>query len=64
MKLDPIAAEVLQANLAQALAISELMLSANEGGDNDRLSVWGDEIAHLFIMLDDIRVRFYCKVDE
>jgi len=64
MKLDPIAAEVLQANLAQALAISELMLSANEGGDNYRLSVWGDEIAHLFIMLDDIRVRFYCKVDE
>jgi hypothetical protein len=55
MKLNPIAAEVLQANLAQALAISELLLSASEGGDDDQLKDWGAEVERLYIMIDDIR---------
>jgi hypothetical protein len=54
MKLDPIAADVLQTNLAQAWAISELLLSANEGRDNDRLSDWGAEIERLYVLLDDM----------
>jgi len=55
MKLNTIAAEVLQANLAQALVISELMLSSSEGHDNDQLTDWGEEIERLYILLDDIK---------
>lgn len=54
MKPNPIAIEVLQTNLSQALAISELLLSANEDADNDLLPDWGNEVERLYILLDDI----------